>query len=417
MKTKLKEKQNIPEGWFETTLENECTFLKGQGLSKSHLNTEGKYPCLLYGQLYTTYSEIIPEVTSRTDSEDGVISEKGDVLIPASTATVAKDLAIASSLQQKGVRLGGDINVLRKKNDNYNSNFLAYYLTHYKKKELSSYAQGITIIHLSSSKFKDLEICIPKSKVEQQKIAGILEAMDADIKETKSVIKATEKLKKGLMQKLFTRGIGHTKFKQTELGEIPESWSVDLLDNVSKRGTGHTPNKKISEYYDGGIKWVSLADSRLLDNGEISKTKINISELGIKNSSAVVHSKGTVILSRDAGVGKSAVMGENMAVSQHFMSWACGKNLNNWFLYYYLQSQKKVFERIAVGSTIKTIGVPFFKKYQILVPDIQEQEKIAEILSSLDKKIKVNRKLLTKQTELKKGLMHDLLSGSKRIKI
>ena len=145
---------------------------------------------------------------------------------------------------------------------------------------------------------------------------------------------------------------------------IPDGWKYDLLETFAKRCSGHTPNKKHSEYWDGGIKWVSLSDSSSLDNGYIFKTDKEISEEGIKNSSAVVHPQGTVILSRDAGVGKSAVMAEPMAVSQHFIAWYCDnkKTLNTWFFYNWLQVMKPEFERQAVGSTIKTIGLPYFKK-------------------------------------------------------
>ena len=129
-------------------------------------------------------------------------------------------------------------------------------------------------------------------------------------------------------------------YKKTKVGLIPKDWHVELLDNISRRCTGHTPDKKRPEYYDGGIKWVSLADSNKLDKGTIRKTSIEISEQGLANSSAVLLPKGTVVMSRDAGVGKSAIIDTEMAVSQHFVAWVCGQKLLNWFLYYYLQRQK-----------------------------------------------------------------------------
>lgn len=122
-------------------------------------------------------------------------------------------------------------------------------------------------------------------------------------------------------------------------------WGMSLLDDLTHRGSGHTPDKAFPEYYNGGIKWVSLADSQRLDNGLIEETEIEISELGIKRSSAVIHPPGTVIMSRDAGVGKSAVLASNMAVSQHFIAWRCKKELlDNWYLYYWLQYKKEYFE-------------------------------------------------------------------------
>ena len=107
------------------------------------------------------------------------------------------------------------------------------------------------------------------------------------------------------------------------------------MDDVSVRGTGHTPDKKFDNYFKGHIKWISLADSKFLDNGYIGQTAKCISEEGIKHSSAVIHPKNSVLLSRDAGVGKSAVMETKMAVSQHFIFWTPIENkLSTWFLYY-----------------------------------------------------------------------------------
>jgi type I restriction enzyme S subunit len=203
-------------------------------------------------------------------------------------------------------------------------------------------------------------------------------------------------------------------YKETKVGIIPDDWLVSLTDNVAKRGTGHTPNKKFASYYDGGIKWISLQDSNKLDNGLIFHTKVEISEEGLSNSSAVLHSKGSVLISRDAGVGKSAIMGNDMSVSQHFITWTCSNRLNNWYLYYYLQKQKSEFERMAVGSTIKTIGMPFFKKYKIPLPPIKEQKKIAKILSTWDKAIELKEKLIEEKKEFKRGLVQKLLTGEMR---
>jgi type I restriction enzyme S subunit len=197
---------------------------------------------------------------------------------------------------------------------------------------------------------------------------------------------------------------------------IPDDWKVSLLDSLTKRGSGHTPDKEFDEYYDGGIKWISLADSYRLDKGLIFETDTEISELGIKKSSAVLHPAGTVLMSRDAGVGKSAVMGSDMAVSQHFIVWRCKEELNNWFLYYWLQYKKEYFERQAVGSTIKTIGLPLFKKLTIVHPQYSEQHAIAHILSLMDAAIDKNKQLITRKELQKKWLMQNLLTGKKRLK-
>lgn len=196
--------------------------------------------------------------------------------------------------------------------------------------------------------------------------------------------------------------------------QIPSGWSYQLLDNLAERCSGHTPSKSFPEYWNGGIKWVSLSDTFRLDNGYISETAKEISTEGIKNSSAQLHPAGTVIISRDAGIGKSAVLAEPMAVSQHFIAWKCGeqKKISSWFLYHWLQLHKPEFERQAVGSTIKTIGLGYFKKLKIAAPPIGEQRKIAMILGTWDKAISTTERLIDNSKQQKKALMQQLLTGA-----
>ncbi len=198
---------------------------------------------------------------------------------------------------------------------------------------------------------------------------------------------------------------------------IPHGWDYGLLDQFAERCSGHTPSKSFSEYWNGGIKWISLSDSHRLDKGYVYETEKEISEDGLNNSSAELHPAETVVLSRDAGIGKSGVMAEPMAVSQHFIAWKCDnkEKLHSWFLYNWLQLNKVEFERQAVGSTIKTIGLPYFKKLKIAVPPFSEQKKIAQILSTWDKAITTTEQLLANSQQQKKALMQQLLTGKKRL--
>jgi len=141
-------------------------------------------------------------------------------------------------------------------------------------------------------------------------------------------------------------------------------WEVKRLEKLAKRRSGHTPSKSKPEYYNGGIKWVSLADSKRLDSGLISDTENEISDQGIENSSAVLNPAGTVLVSRDAGVGTSAIMDVPMAVSQHFIVWTCNRILlSNWFLYHLLQNMKPHLQRIATGSTTKNYWPAIFQRF------------------------------------------------------
>jgi type I restriction enzyme, S subunit len=203
--------------------------------------------------------------------------------------------------------------------------------------------------------------------------------------------------------------------KRVEFASTQSAWSRVRLSDVAVRGSGHTPNKKRSAYWGGPVAWVSLKDTFRLDDGLISTTTETITTSGLAHSSAVIHPKGSVILLRDAGIGKSAILATDMAVSQHFMAWACGPSLDNWYLYYVLQQQKPEFERIANGSTIKTIGLDYFRQLTIPLPGIHEQKRIAQALRAIDEFIATLERLITKKQAIKQGMMQQLLTGKVRL--
>ena len=108
-------------------------------------------------------------------------------------------------------------------------------------------------------------------------------------------------------------------------------------------------------------------------------------------------------------------MKDDMAVSQHFMAWNCGPFLNNHYLYYWLQANKSEFERIAMGNTIKTNGLPYFRQLVIPLPTKAEQQAIAEALSDAEALIESLEQLIAKKRQIKQGAMQELLTGKKRL--
>lgn len=201
----------------------------------------------------------------------------------------------------------------------------------------------------------------------------------------------------------------------TEL--IDDRESNTKIDLVAKRVSGHTPSKSNPNYWNGGIPWISLTDTGKLDDRYILETAKEISSEGIANSSAVLHPPGVVVISRDARVGCSAITSREMAMSQHFVGWICSDKLFNKYLYYLLQKWKPKFEAIAMGSTIPTIGVPFFRDLEIPVPDIRRQVQIAEMMESVDIEIAALRAKIRAVQNQKLGIAADLLSSRKRVSI
>lgn len=191
------------EGWEVKKLGEIFSILKGKGLSKSVINEYGSYQCILYGELFTTYKEIIDEIKSRTNTYEGIKSEKGDILFPGSTTTIGIDLAKSSVLMVRDVLLGGDIIILRRKSNVILPEYAVYFINVERKKQIAEKTKGITIYHLHGKDLYDIEIQYP-SISEQTRIAQILSDMDNEIEALEKKLNKYKMLKQGLMQVLLT---------------------------------------------------------------------------------------------------------------------------------------------------------------------------------------------------------------------
>jgi type I restriction enzyme S subunit len=174
---------------------------KGSNLSKDKVVKNGSHECILYGELYTKYKEVIFNIESRTNEYEGLLSKKGDLLIPSSTTTSGVDLANVTALNKEGVLLGGDITVLRS-SMNISNVFYAYYLSNYKKQEIANLAQGSTIVHLYYSHLKSMDIDLPCFD-EQIKIASFLSSIDEKLNCYIIEIDELKLFRRGLLQKMF----------------------------------------------------------------------------------------------------------------------------------------------------------------------------------------------------------------------
>jgi len=232
------------EGWEEKTLEEDFDIIKGQGLSKSKLDEHGKLECILYGELFTTYKELIREVNSKTNSEEGIMSKFGDILFPGSTTTVGIDLAKCSTILANNVMIGGDIIVLRKKQKHINPEFIVYYLNIKCKYKIAAKTKGVTIYHLHGKDLSDIKISYPDYQ-EQTRIATILSDMDAEISLLEQKLEKQKQIKQGMMQSLLTGKIRLLGNKEEQVKkpkhneQINEAVIISFL--VHKFGTKKYP--------------------------------------------------------------------------------------------------------------------------------------------------------------------------------
>ena len=300
-----------------------------------------------------------------------------------------------------------------------------YYLLLQNNKMIKNLANQAAVPILNKTDFGTIRIILPCNYDEQVRIASILSGVDALIESTQKTIEKTERLKKGLMQKLLTKGIEHTKFKKTnglfrKKIKIPEEWSSCQLKDTSVLNAGGTPSTFAKEFWNNGtIPWVSSSEVK---NNRIIDSDKKITKLGLESSAAKLFPKGTVLVAITGfGMtrGRSAILEINASTNQSVVGIQSKREiLDGEFLWYLLQNQYWVIRNFAQGSQQPGLNLDILEKFQICVPNnISEQQKIASILSGVDAYIQKNQEYKKKTELLKKGLMQKLLTGQIRVKV
>lgn len=231
--------------------EGRISFLRGQGISKKDIVANGKNQCIHYGELYTTYSPKIDDVLSRTNLNGRVLSEIGDVMVPATTTADAMGIAVARSLNKEGVVIGGDINIIRTNNKYVLSTYLAYAISNYPvKNQLATYAKGINILHLSNSDLRQLRIVLPPLEIQHQIVTEldgyqkIIDAANTIVQSYKPTIKNTHNWKMEKISDLVNTMTSPTKIKNSEVKDFGD---VPVVDQSQLPVAGYVSNLNENE--------------------------------------------------------------------------------------------------------------------------------------------------------------------------
>ncbi|MBC8458368.1 MAG: restriction endonuclease subunit S [Deltaproteobacteria bacterium] len=292
-------------------------------------------------------------------------------------------------------------------------NWFIFYKMISLKRELQTLGSGSTFKEVSKGNIRSLFLAIP-SPPEQKKIAEILTTVDDAIEKTTQIIDKTKELKKGLMQRLLTRGIGHKKFKKTEIGEIPVEWEVvKLKDIVQEFYNGGTPDTAKIEYWDGDIPWITGAD---FENQKVNRIRRHITHEGVENSATNVIPEGNLLVVTMTGVGKVAIAPFDIAISQDIT----GIVLNQRkaiaeFLCWYLDHKSERLRSIIQGTSISGLLRGDLESFIVPLPPVKEQKKITRILSANDDEIEKESNHREQLNLLKNGLMQVLLTGKLRV--
>jgi type I restriction enzyme S subunit len=267
--------------------------------------------------------------------------------------------------------------------------------------------------------------CLLPPLPEQRAIAGFLDRevvkLDALVAEQRRLIALLAEKRQAVISHAVTRGLDpNVPLKPSGidwLGDIPEGWEVVRIKNVARMESGHTPDKQVPAYWDGGdISWVSLNDTGYLKDHEyISETAYSVTQAGIDNSSARLLPAGVVVFSRDATIGRCAITTKEMAVSQHFIAWVCGPRISNQFLLYCLRAMQQELERMTFGATLKTIGMPDIRKLSIALPPLDKQHEIVrrvrEQVTEIDQALDAAQSAISLLQERRAALISAAVTG------
>lgn len=278
--------------------------------------------------------------------------------------------------------------------------------------------------NINQQSLRNLLIIIPPLS-EQQKIAAILSTVDEKIDAIDTEINAIKKLKKALMRQLLTRGIGHTEFKETELGWIPKEWEVKKLIDIASKEKGNIRRGpfggsiKKSDFIDSGYKIYEqknvIRNNLTLGNYYINEDKFQeLSDFEIKENDFLISGAGTI--------GKIILVKNPFKpgiINQALVRLRLDMTLidNNFFKHQFESDnmQKKIIDNTQGGAMKNLVSMDEFKKIIFILPSLSEQQKIADILSTVDEKLDILREKKETYQTLKKGLMQQLLTGAIRV--
>ena len=417
----------VPSGWTREPLRNVGQFLKCQGGSKKDDVSAG-VPVVRYGQLYTRYDTVIREFYTFVDTERATAYtplERGDVLFAGSGETLGDIGKGAVVLSDGGARGSGDLILLRP-SPTVDPLFLGYAINSpdavAQKVRLG---QGSSIYHISADRLAGVSIAVPPLP-EQKKIAAILSSVDEAIQATQAVIDQTRRVKEGLLQDLLTRGIGHTRFKQTEIGEIPEGWEVCRLvelarDERSSFVNGPFGSDLLTEELNDseGVPVVYIRDivggtyrrakpifvtpdkARELDSFRVDAGDLLVTKVGDPPAACAIYPRN-----EPPGI-----------ITQDVMRLRVGRRVTAEWLQAALTSPRgrEAISKITIQGTRMRVSLGAFKAVKVAVPPIAEQQSICSSLASITASCGENAQQVERLSAVKSGLLTDLLTGKVRV--
>ena len=321
-----------------------------------------------------------------------------------------------------------DIMVFKSSNrEKYDQDYLYYMLTTPEIINIATKsATGTRMPRADWSHLGEHEVFMP-SLEEQKKIAKILCVLDEKIELNNEMNKTLEEIAQAIFKHWFVdfefpnengepyKSSGG-KLVESELGMIPEGWKVATIGDLGSVVGGGTPSKKREDYFtSNGIPWITPKDLSNNKNRYIERGSIDITEEGLKNSSAKLLPKGTVLFSSRAPIGYLAIAKNDVTTNQGFKSVIPHKDIGTEFVFQVLKYNRELIESRASGTTFKEISGGELKKIPIVLPKIEVIKRYNEAVKSLGDLICNNEEEIKSLISIRDSLLPKLMSGEIRV--
>ena len=380
-----KEKRSVPklrfpgftEDWEQRKLGDIATFSKGNGYSKSDLTPSGD-PIILYGRLYTNYETTISNVDTFVELKDkSLISQGGEVIVPASGET-AEDISRASVVKNQGIIIGGDLNVI-KVNHLLDPTFLALTISNgEQQKELSKRAQGKSVVHLHNSDLQEVNLTFPLLN-EQKEISTLFEKMDNIITLHQRKLEHLNLKKKALLQKLFPKN--GERYPELRFPGFTDAWEQRKFSEITYLSGIKNKENKPYESYSISNEFGFIPQNEQFEHGGTMKTA-DKSMYYIVTQNSFAYNPARINVGSIGYYDKP----DNVIVSSLYEVFKTTEIVNDKFLWHWFKSNQfnHLIEKYQEGGVRLYFYYDKLCKGAIELPTIDEQNKISNLLNGLD---------------------------------
>ena len=254
-------------------------------------------------------------------------------------------------------------------------------------------ARNHGLLNVPTDEFFETKHYLPQSPNEQRKIADFIITLDRRIEAQQSLVNNLKKYKRGLHKLVFIKNRKH-------------SWEKSALHDIASFCGGGTPSKDVSSYWEGEIGWISSSDIQEEWIDDISVTR-RITKTAIDNSATKLCPEGTIAIVSRVGVGKVAIMPESLCTSQDFTN-ITSITGNTHYMAYQIAFRMKLEAMKTQGTSIKGVTADTIKAMVLDIPPLEEQKKIADMLTAFDAYIKRAVCELDLFLAMKKALLQQL---------